>query len=153
MPLSIRAKGASLSTATNWACNWLVGAMTPVLQELIEWRLYLVHAFFCAASVVVVYFVYPETKGVMLEDMDAVFGDQSVAPTPASAHASLLPDRSDSPIPPLNIDPPEISARKSRSPPGAPSAGGVSGLFRGMFRKKTDNEGGNYRRLDEGDDV
>jgi MFS family permease len=69
MPLSVRAKGASLSTATNWACNWLVGMMTPVLQEWIKWRLYLLHAFFCVISFVVVYFCYPETKGVMLEDM------------------------------------------------------------------------------------
>jgi sugar porter (SP) family MFS transporter len=53
LPLSIRAKGASLSTATNWAFNWLVGEMTPVLQEWIQWRLYLVHAFFCAVSFVV----------------------------------------------------------------------------------------------------
>lgn len=29
LPLSIRSKGASLSTATNWAANWLVGEMTP----------------------------------------------------------------------------------------------------------------------------
>lgn len=53
LPLSIRSKGASLSTATNWACNWLVGEMTPILQEWIKWRLYLVHAFFCAASFVI----------------------------------------------------------------------------------------------------
>ena len=52
LPLSIRAKGASLSTAANWAFNWLVGEMTPVLQEWIKWRLYLVHAFFCAVSFV-----------------------------------------------------------------------------------------------------
>lgn len=52
LPLSIRAKGASLSTASNWAFNWLVGELTPVLQEWIKWRLYLVHAFFCAASFV-----------------------------------------------------------------------------------------------------
>ena len=53
LPLKIRSKGASLSTATNWAFNWLVGEMTPILQELITWRLYLVHAFFCAVSFVV----------------------------------------------------------------------------------------------------
>ena len=52
LPLSIRAKGASLSTATNWAFNWVVGEMTPILQEWIAWRLYLVHAFFCALSFV-----------------------------------------------------------------------------------------------------
>lgn len=53
LPLSIRAKGASLSTASNWAFNWLVGEMTPILQEWIQWRLYLIHAFFCAVSFVV----------------------------------------------------------------------------------------------------
>lgn len=53
LPLSIRSKGASLSTATNWAFNWLVGELTPVLQEWIQWRLYLVHAFFCLCSFVV----------------------------------------------------------------------------------------------------
>lgn len=53
LPLSIRAKGASLSTASNWAFNWLVGELTPVLQEVIKWRLYLVHAFFCACSFVI----------------------------------------------------------------------------------------------------
>ena len=52
LPLSVRAKGASLSTASNWAFNWLVGEVTPVLQAVIKWRLYLVHAFFCACSFV-----------------------------------------------------------------------------------------------------
>jgi sugar porter (SP) family MFS transporter len=52
LPLSIRAKGASLSTASNWAFNWLVGELTPILQEAIKWRLYLMHAFFCAVSFV-----------------------------------------------------------------------------------------------------
>ena len=53
LPLNIRAKGAGLSTASNWAFNWLVGEVTPVLQVLIKWRLYLVHAFFCACSFVI----------------------------------------------------------------------------------------------------
>jgi len=77
MPLPVRAKAVSLSTATNWAFNWMVGEMTPVLQDLIAWRLYPMHAFFCATSVIVVYFLYPETKGVPLEEMDAVFGEES----------------------------------------------------------------------------
>ncbi|KAJ7705020.1 general substrate transporter [Mycena rosella] len=75
LPLTIRAKGVSLSTATNWAFNTLVGEMTPYLQEVIEWRLYIMHGFFCACSFVLVYFLYPETKGVPLEEMDVVFGD------------------------------------------------------------------------------
>lgn len=85
MPLSVRAKGASLSTASNWAFNWLVGEVTPVLQETIKWRLYLVHAFFCICSFFLVFFVYPETMGVHLEDMDSLFGDKSLAPSRASS--------------------------------------------------------------------
>ncbi|KAE9403242.1 general substrate transporter [Gymnopus androsaceus JB14] len=77
MPLTVRAKGVSLSTATNWAFNFLVGEMTPYLQEVITWRLYIMHAFFCCCSFILVYFLYPETKGVSLEDMDAVFGEAS----------------------------------------------------------------------------
>jgi sugar porter (SP) family MFS transporter len=75
MPLTMRAKGVSLSTATNWAFNFLVGETTPYMQELIAWRLYPMHGFFCACSFVLVYFLYPETKGVPLEEMDAVFGE------------------------------------------------------------------------------
>ncbi|KAL5534159.1 hypothetical protein ACEPAG_620 [Sanghuangporus baumii] len=75
MPLNVRAKGVSLSTATNWAFNYLVGEITPVLQEVIEWRLYPMHGGFCVASFFVVLFFYPETKGIPLEEMDAVFGE------------------------------------------------------------------------------
>ncbi|KAJ7225628.1 general substrate transporter [Mycena pura] len=77
MPLVVRAKGVSLSTATNWAFNFWVGLTTPIFQELIEWRLYPMHGFFCVCSFLLVYFLYPETKGVPLEEMDAVFGEDA----------------------------------------------------------------------------
>ncbi|OCF35876.1 hypothetical protein I316_02369 [Kwoniella heveanensis BCC8398] len=76
MPLPFRAKGVSLSTATNWLFNYWVGVSTPVFQELIGWRLYPMHAFFCALSFVLVYFLYPETRGVPLEEMNALFQDE-----------------------------------------------------------------------------
>ncbi|ONH65122.1 Sugar transporter STL1 [Cyberlindnera fabianii] len=84
-PLSIRSKVASLSTASNWAFNWLVGEMTPILQELITWRLYLIHSTSCFVSFFVVYLFYPETAGVSLEDMDSLFDDRSSI---ASFHGS-----------------------------------------------------------------
>ncbi|OAA63054.1 General substrate transporter [Cordyceps fumosorosea ARSEF 2679] len=99
LPLSIRSKGASLSTATNWAFNWLVGEMTPILQEWIKWRLYLIHALSCVVSFVIVYFTYPETCGVRLEEMDSIFGDASTVHGAASVQdesASLM--RAGSPV-------------------------------------------------------
>ena len=50
MPLTVRAKGVSLSTATNWVFNFVVGEMTPTLQKVIEWRLYPMHGIFCICS-------------------------------------------------------------------------------------------------------
>lgn len=48
-----------------------VGEATPILQEAIRWRLYTMHAGFCLISFVCVYFLYPETMGVPLEEMGA----------------------------------------------------------------------------------
>ncbi|KLU81672.1 high affinity glucose transporter [Magnaporthiopsis poae ATCC 64411] len=172
LPLSIRSKGASLSTATNWACNWLVGQMTPVLQDLITWRLYLLHAFFCASSFVIVYFIYPETCGVRLEDMGSLFGDGTTATgTPAAlgtpaTHAetgSLI--RSSSPIPPLDIrgpggrfgtssaiaglpiDPPdevdpEIGGKNQPDGRRSPAAGGIGAWFSRLVGRGRAQQGG-----------
>lgn len=81
----------SLSTATNWAFNWIVGEVTPYLQEVLEWKLYPLFGFFCVCSFILgtsisyslaqrayaplVYYLYPETMGVPLEEMDSVFGE------------------------------------------------------------------------------
>lgn len=126
LPLSIRAKGASLSTASNWAFNWLIGEMTPILQEVIEWRLYLLHAFFCAVSFVVVWFIYPETANIRLEDMNSIFGDATTAaPTPATlAEAESLFSSQRSPVPSfslgqeqppdMDLQPPEVKIQDGK---------------------------------------
>ncbi|KAE8159118.1 hypothetical protein BDV40DRAFT_291245 [Aspergillus tamarii] len=151
LPLSIRAKGASLSTATNWAFNWLVGELTPVLQAVIKWRLYLVHAFFCACSFVLVYFLYPETSGVRLEDMDTLFGEATTAmPTPASQgeQGSLMSVGSPVPsldirrqysqfgpenaIPGLDINPPTINASENPKVGQRGSQNGGGGRLEGL---------------------
>lgn len=75
LPVSVRLLGASCATSSNWVANFIVGEMTPILQELIGWRLYLLHAGLCLVSFIFVYRFLPETAGVSLEDMNAVFGD------------------------------------------------------------------------------
>lgn len=73
LPLQIRAKGVSLSTATNWLFNFIVGEVTPSLQQSMKWTMYLIPAGFCIISILTVYRYYPETAGVQLEDMDELF--------------------------------------------------------------------------------
>jgi hypothetical protein len=122
MPLPFRAKGVSLSTATNWLANYWVGVTTPLFQEIMGWRLYIMHACFCVLSFIlgecyglstltIVFFLYPETRGVPLEEMDKLFGDEGDGSDDdeddfgASETSSLVP-----------------SLRSGRSPSGLPTS-------------------------------
>ncbi|KAL0940639.1 hexose transporter [Colletotrichum truncatum] len=171
LPLSIRSKGASLSTATNWAFNWLVGEMTPVLQEVIKWRLYLVHAFFCAVSFVVVYFIYPETCGVRLEEMDSLFGDASTVVGTPSLHAetgSLIRPGSpvgsidyrgrpgnftaQSAIPGLSLDPPDIPDGKAQDGEASSTISGWVSRVVSRTRNQSSGGSGRYAPVNQGDE-
>ncbi|CAF1557958.1 unnamed protein product, partial [Adineta ricciae] len=74
-PLSMRAKGASLTTAAIWVTNCLVSFLVPVLLERITYGTYLIFGSLCFIMAVLVYFFYPETKGRSLEEMDLVFSN------------------------------------------------------------------------------
>lgn len=76
-PNSVRSKGAAMATATNWLFNFIVGEMTPILLDLIKWKTYLIPATSCFVSFLAVEFLFPETKGLNLEDMGSVFDDNS----------------------------------------------------------------------------
>lgn len=81
-PLAVRSKGVSLSTATNWFANYIVGQLTPILQERIGWVMYLFPASSCVLSVATVIYFYPETKGIELEDIDRLFDEYYGASKP-----------------------------------------------------------------------
>ncbi|KAG0326877.1 hypothetical protein BGZ99_008884 [Dissophora globulifera] len=72
-PLRIRAKAVSLSTASNWAFNFILAYAVPPALEHIQYRTYYIFGGFCAAMTIHVYFQFPETKGRTLEQMDEVF--------------------------------------------------------------------------------
>ncbi|ODV79940.1 uncharacterized protein CANTADRAFT_5625 [Suhomyces tanzawaensis NRRL Y-17324] len=76
-PNSVRSKGAAMATATNWLFNFIVGEMTPILLDSIKWKTYLIPALSCVLSFLAVEFLFPETKGLNLEDMGSVFDDNS----------------------------------------------------------------------------
>ena len=68
----------ALSTISNWACNFVIAFITPPLFDAISGGYYFVLLGFCIVSGVVVFFVYPETAHVTLEQLSQVFGDTSV---------------------------------------------------------------------------
>ncbi|CAF1229188.1 unnamed protein product [Adineta steineri] len=61
-PLSMRAKGTSLTTAAIWATNCLVSFLVPVLLERLTYGTYLIFGIFCLIMAIIIFLFYPETK-------------------------------------------------------------------------------------------
>ena len=51
LPLRLRQKGSSISTAANWICNFLIVQITPPAIQNIGWRTYIVFAVLNVSSV------------------------------------------------------------------------------------------------------
>lgn len=78
LPLQIRAPGAAISTATNWAFNFMVVMITQVAFKNIGAYTYTIFAAINLLMAVVVYYLYPETAGRSLEEMDIIFNQTPV---------------------------------------------------------------------------
>ncbi|KAI0884573.1 general substrate transporter [Annulohypoxylon maeteangense] len=72
-PLRLRMAMSSISTANHWAWNFLVAMVTPIAIYSIGWQYYIVFATIAACVPVSVYFLFPETMGRSLEEIDLVF--------------------------------------------------------------------------------
>ncbi|PHH70319.1 hypothetical protein CDD82_7209 [Ophiocordyceps australis] len=76
LPLRIRQRGSSLSTAANWIFNYMIVQITPIAIERIGWRTYVIFAVLNTVWVPIIFFFFPETKGLELEDVDRLFTGQ-----------------------------------------------------------------------------
>lgn len=111
LPLRLRQKGSSISTAANWICNFLIVQITPPAIENVGWRTYVIFAVLnvsrswrwrvrplglrscsrfgnmlmsCSQAtwVPIIYMFFPESKGRELEDFDRLFaGEEDAAIT------------------------------------------------------------------------
>lgn len=80
-PLAIRTRAASLATASNWIFTFLVVEITPVSIGSIGWRTYVYFGVFNACFIPLIYFFYPETCGLSLENIDKLFTGRKVFTT------------------------------------------------------------------------
>ncbi|KAI0686499.1 general substrate transporter [Cytidiella melzeri] len=78
-PISMRSRGVSLSTASNWFNNFLIGLLTPVLMGFSASATFMVFSSACFAGYIWSTYVVPETGNVSLEEMDEVFGSSAAA--------------------------------------------------------------------------
>ena len=79
LPLRLRQRGSSISTAANWIWSYVVVQITPPAIANIGWRTYLIFAILNATWVPIIYLVFPETKGLELEEIDLLFMRKSDA--------------------------------------------------------------------------
>lgn len=69
-PLSVRSLGSGLSTATNWGSNFLVGlTFLPMMEYLTPTWTFAIYAIICIAGWICAWRIYPETRGLGLEDV------------------------------------------------------------------------------------
>lgn len=75
-PLSVRSLGSGFATATNWGCNFLVGlTFLPLMEYLTPVWTFSVYALVCLVGWFLAWKIYPETKGLGLEDMRGLLRD------------------------------------------------------------------------------
>ncbi|CAE6456938.1 unnamed protein product [Rhizoctonia solani] len=122
-PLRIRQPANALSTASNWAFNFMVVMVTGPSFENIGYHTYTVFACLNAFIIPIVYFYFPETAGKSLEDMDVVF---------AQAYNE-------------GVSPVSVSLRKDLPPAGSPEADEILGFG---IRQRKNNSGSSPTRTE-----
>lgn len=75
-PNAVRGKGQSLGSFTHWFMNALISLLFPILAAKSRGSTFALFAGATAVQFLVVMFLYPETKGITLEDMQRKLGLQ-----------------------------------------------------------------------------
>ncbi|KFZ05695.1 hypothetical protein V501_08116 [Pseudogymnoascus sp. VKM F-4519 (FW-2642)] len=74
-PNHIRAKGVTICTSAYCLISLVYVEAAPTAFANIGWKYFLVFIIISGLSAIFIYFVYPETKGIPLEEIAAIFGD------------------------------------------------------------------------------
>ncbi|KAK3682868.1 general substrate transporter [Podospora appendiculata] len=84
-PLKNRARGLSMTTATNWLLNWAIAYATPYLVNYgdgyanLQSKIFFIWFACCFLCISFVYFFIYETKGLTLEEIDELYSEVSSA--------------------------------------------------------------------------
>ncbi|KAJ5121742.1 Sugar transporter [Penicillium atrosanguineum] len=73
-PVSMRAKGNALTTASLWIACYIVAQASPPIADAIGWGLYIIYTGICVVAFFFVRYALVETRGRTLEEMSQLFG-------------------------------------------------------------------------------
>ncbi|KAA8914856.1 high affinity glucose transporter [Sphaerosporella brunnea] len=71
--LRTRGKAMALATCCNWIFNFALGYFVPPAFQNIQWKVYIIFGTFCLAMTLHVFFLFPETAGKTLEEVQDMF--------------------------------------------------------------------------------
>ncbi|KAL4791758.1 general substrate transporter [Aspergillus venezuelensis] len=75
---TVRSLAQACAAASNWLWNFLISRFTPQMFSSMGYGVYFFFASLMICSIVFVYFLIPETKGIPLESMEALFDKKPV---------------------------------------------------------------------------
>ncbi|KAL2849645.1 general substrate transporter [Aspergillus pseudodeflectus] len=73
LPFTLRAKGLTIFNFAQYGSSIFNGFANPVALEAIGWKYYIVFTVLAAVWFIFIWFVFPETKGMSLEEVAVVF--------------------------------------------------------------------------------
>ncbi|MCO5589994.1 hypothetical protein L7F22_043963 [Adiantum nelumboides] len=73
----LRSRGVAWSVMSNWLFNFIIGLVVPPFIQATNWGTFIFFACWCLICAFWSMFFLPETKGKTLEQLDAIFGDNS----------------------------------------------------------------------------
>ncbi|KAI0471875.1 general substrate transporter [Xylariaceae sp. FL0804] len=75
LPLNARTQGTAIGVSSNWLWNFTIAMITPIIINRLQWKAYFIFFSTCTIFVPIVYFLYPETSNLRLEEVDLIFTD------------------------------------------------------------------------------
>lgn len=78
-PNHLRSAGVALSLGSFYLASEVTLVAAPIAMNNIGWKFYLVIICPSFFYIIIIYFLFPETKGRTLEEIGALFGDKNVA--------------------------------------------------------------------------
>jgi len=97
-PANVRAKGIAISASGSSIGAIIVGQVWPVAVGNIGARTFFIFMAFNVVGVILVYTMYPETKGLSLEDIDSHFGKINIHTDSEGTPQQMLKEAEHEPI-------------------------------------------------------
>lgn len=90
MTMAIRARGSSVAICSNVLVNILFNQVSPIAFAHVGYKYYSLFICTNAIGAVVVFLMFPETKGKTLEEISAIFGDEVITADLATTQDKII---------------------------------------------------------------